>query len=277
MLATDKSFWIAAAQSVVLLAATTWLGLVAVLAFFQRDLLYMPPQQEITPAAAGLTGFTTRTLTAPDGTRVAVWSSPAPEGAPTLLFFHGNGGSHGVLAGKYKQLRDAGYGVFAPTYRGHPGSTGRPSEASNVADAVMTYDALVAGGTPPERIVLYGESLGSGIAIQLATRRPVGAIVLESPYSSITDIAAYQYWFVPVKLLLLDRYDSVAHASNVTAPVLILHGVQDDLIPIQLARRLYEAIPNLKRFVSYPSGGHVGLLGLGGLDEVHAFLRHVVK
>ncbi|MBX9924809.1 MAG: lysophospholipase [Hyphomicrobiaceae bacterium] len=266
----------ATARVCLIAIAAGWLAIVASLTFFQRDLLYFRPSEVVTPEAAGLRGITASHLTAPDGARIATWSAPAPEDAPTVLFFHGNGGSHGILAGKYQRLRDVGYGLFAMTYRGYPGSSGQPNEAANFADALMAYDALVASGVPPSRIVLYGESLGSGIAIQVAAQRPVAAVVLESPYASIADVAAAEYWYVPVRWLLLDRYDSLAHAPRVTAPVLILHGRRDDLIPVAHARRLFDALPGRKSFIEYPDGGHVGLMRLGGLAEIQSFIRTVM-
>ncbi len=258
--------------------------IVAGLTYFQRELLYYRPLETVTPEAVGLAEFKAAQLTAPDGARIATWSAPppkmapgmAPVSAPTVLFFHGNGGSLGILAGKYKRLHEAGYGIFAMTYRGYPGSSGSPSETANVADALMAYDALVASGVPPSKIVLYGESLGSGIAIQVAALRTVGAVVLESPYASIADVAAAKYWYAPVNWLLIDRYDSIAHAPRVTAPVLILHGRQDDLIPVAHARRLFNALPGRRSFIEYPDGGHVGLLGLGGLAEMKAFIKAVI-
>lgn len=269
--------WLLLPLSVTLMVAAAWLVAVIALTVFQRDLLYLAPREEKSPAAAGLPSVRALRLTAPDGATIAVWSSPAAAGVPTIMHFHGNGGSHAILAGEYRRLIAAGYGLFAPTYRGYPGATGQPSEAANVADAVMAYDALVATGVKPSDIVLYGESLGSGVAVQLAGQRQVAAVFLESPYPSIADIAAREYWFVPVDWLLADRYDSIRHAKRVTAPVLILHGSEDRLIPIAYARRLYDAFAGAasKRFVELP-GGHVMLSEHGGFEAMQAFLGDVI-
>lgn len=265
--------WLILAKRLAVIVAGCWLALFATLYLTQRFLLYVPPVGVVSPVDAGLAGVHEQLLPTADGAAaVAVWHAPAPQGRPTVLYFHGNGGSHGLLASKYQLLRQAGFGVYAMTYRGYPGSSGRPSEAANVADGILAYDTLRGLGVPADRIVLYGESLGTGVAIQVAGARPVAALVLESPYSSIADVAAAHYWYVPVRLALADPYDSVTHVQRVRAPILILHGAQDDVVPIAFARRLHAAVPGHKHMVEYPDAGHVGLLRQGGLAEMQAFV-----
>ena len=112
-----------------------------------------------------------------------------------------------------------GWGVYMMTYRGYGGGTGSPTETANVADARLAYGALVLEGVEPASIVLYGESLGSGIAVRLATERTVGGLVLDAPYTSIVDVAAQAYPFLPVRLLIADRYETTKYIAQVRAPL----------------------------------------------------------
>ena len=156
----------------------------------------------------GLAGVEERTIETPDGERVVAWYGRARPGRPTLLYFHGNGGSLAIRAPRIARFMDEGWGVYMMTYRGYGGSTGSPSEAANVADARLAYAALVKEGVPPRSIVVYGESLGSGIAVRIAAELPVGGVILDAPYTSIVDVAAQAYPFLPVRLFLIDRYET---------------------------------------------------------------------
>lgn len=249
-----------------------WFALIAALYLFQRKLLYLPSGGEVLPATVGLADVKVEKLDAPDGASIVVWSGAAKPGQPTILYFHGNGGGLQNRVMKFQAIRAEGWGLFAMSYRGYSGSTGSPTEIDNVADAVRAYDALRAKGTAATDIVLYGESLGSGVAVQLAAIRPVAAIVLESPYSSVADVAADRYWFLSVRWGLKDPYDSVEHVAHVNAPVLILAGARDTIVPVKFSRRLADAIPGAKRYVEYPTGWHVDAFQHGGLAEVKAWV-----
>jgi uncharacterized protein len=249
-----------------------WLAMIVVLYIAQRKLLYLPSGGEVTPAAAGLTDLEALRLTAPDGASNVVWAGVAKPGQPTILYFHGNGGGLQNRQRQFQMLRAEGWGLFAMSYRGYSGSTGSPTEVNNVADAIRAYDALRERGVAATDIVLYGESLGSGVAVQVAAARPVAAVVLESPYSSVADVAATRYWFLPVRLGIEDPYNSVEHTARVKAPILILAGATDTIVPAKFSRRLANAIPGVKRYVEYPDGWHVNLFDFGGLDEVKAWV-----
>jgi fermentation-respiration switch protein FrsA (DUF1100 family) len=138
----------------------------------------------------------------------------------------------------------------------HGGSSGQPTETGLITDAHAAY-AFAAARYPVSRIALWGESLGSGVAIALATEKPVGRIVLESPFTSIADVAAQIYWFLPVRWLIKDPFRSDLRVGKVTAPVLILHGERDGVVPIALGERLYALITSPKRFLRYSSGGQM--------------------
>ena len=150
----------------------------------------------------GLTGVEERVLKTPDGARVVAWYGKARPGQPTLLYFHGNAGSLADRAARIHRFMGEGWGVYMMTYRGYGGGTGSPSETANVADARLAYGALVQEGVDPASIILYGESLGTGVAVRLATERPAAGLILDAPYTSIVEIAAQAYSYLPVRYLL---------------------------------------------------------------------------
>jgi fermentation-respiration switch protein FrsA (DUF1100 family) len=257
---------------IVLTAAIAYAGLVLAAWLGQRRLMYFPDPSRISPAVAGLTGVEEHLLDVPDGTRLVTWQAAPRPGQPTLLYFHGNAGGLINRAGRFARYQGLGYGLMAMSYRGYSGSTGSPSERANIDDAILAYEALRQRGVAAENIVVYGESLGSGVAVALAAQRKVGAVVLDAPYTSIVDIAAGQYPFLPVRTLLTDRYESNALIGRVTAPVLILHGARDRIIPVAMGRDLYALAKDPKRLVIFPDGRHVDLDDHGAVQEVQKWV-----
>jgi fermentation-respiration switch protein FrsA (DUF1100 family) len=160
------------------------------------------------------------------------------------------------------------------TYRGYGGSTGSPSEAANVADARLAYHALVKEGVPPKSIIVYGESLGSGIAVRIAAELPVGGVILDAPYTSIVDVAAQAYPFLPVRLFLIDRYETARYIAGIKAPLLILHGEHDGVVPVAMGREVARLAPEPKRLVVFPNGSHSDLYinGNNAIDAVRAWI-----
>jgi pimeloyl-ACP methyl ester carboxylesterase len=232
-------------------------GLVAVAAYFgQRKLMYFPDRQRVQPSEAGLPDVEERVLKTPDGERVIAWYGKARPGQPTLLYFHGNGGSLAVRAERIRRFMNEGWGVYMMTYRGYGGSTGFPTEVNNVADARLAHGALVHEGVPPSSIILYGESLGTAVATRIAVERPSAGLILETPYTSIVDIAALRYPYLPARRFLLDRYQTVKYIKNVKVPVLILHGEHDQVVPVAMGREIARLANEPKRLVVFPEGRH---------------------
>src|SRR6516164_2444314 len=163
-----------------------------------------------------------------------------------------------------------GSGLVALSYRGYGGSSGAPTEAGLVNDALAAY-AFTRARYPAERIVLWGESLGTGVAVALAAQKPVGHLILQSPFTSAADVGAHTYWFVPVRLLMKDQFRSDLRIGEVTAPVLVLHGERDDIVPMALAERLYGLINAPKRFVRFAGVGHNDL-GAQAVEAAKQFL-----
>src|SRR6266852_9713082 len=230
-----------------ILAFVGYGGLVALLYVGQRALQYFPERFRTSPAAAGLPEAEEVVLDSADGERVIIWHI-APRGEkPVVLYFHGNGGSLAWRVERLRALTADGAGLVALSYRGYGGSSGRPTETALAEDAVTAYSFAVAR-YPAERIVLWGESLGSALAIALAAEKPVARLVLEAPFTSAADVGALHYWFVPVRIMMKDQFRSDLRVGKVTAPVLVVHGENDAVVPVTLGERLYGLIRAPKRF-----------------------------
>ena len=252
--------------------AISWIVIFAMVGIGQRKLMYMPLAGSEGPAQFGLSDVSAERLTTADGESLTLWSRQAAPGKPTILYFHGNAGWFNGRAVHFKAFAAEGWGLFATSYRSFSGSTGSPSETAIVADAILAYDRLIERGVAAQDIVVYGESLGTGVAVQLAAARPVAAVVLESPYSSTADVASDQYRYLPVSLAMLDRFESTVHVQKVVAPILIMAGTGDDVVPAKFARKLFATIPGPKRYVEYPEGGHVNLFAFGGFEEMRRWV-----
>jgi uncharacterized protein len=245
-------------------------GVVALLYVAQRSLQYFPERRRTVPRAIGLPEAEEAVLDTADGEQVIVWHVPPREEQPVFLYFHGNGGSLRWRDERFRALISDGSGLIALSYRGYGGSSGRPTEKGLLADAAAAY-AFAVARYPADRIALWGESLGSAVAIALAADKPVGRIVLEAPFTSAADVGARHYRFVPVRLFMKDQFRSDLRAGKVTAPVLVVHGENDFVVPTTLGKRLYDLIRAPKRFVSVAGAGHNDL-GARAVAEAKKFV-----
>ena len=254
-----------------------WLGavyaVICVAAYFgNRLFMYFPDPTRTTPAEAGLDGVKEIELAVADGVTLVAWHAPAKENEPTILYFHGNAANAANRAPKIETIRENGFGVFYLNNRGYGGSGGRPTEENNVADAIAAYDHLTGLGIAGGRIVAFGESLGSGQAVRLAAKRPVAAVVLEAPLTSTVDVARGIYFWLPLGLLITDTYNNERNIRSITAPVLVLHGEQDAVIPVEMGWRVYRAANEPKRIELFPEGAHSDLFDHGAWEKTRAFL-----
>lgn len=240
--------------------------------FLQRRLIYFPETARVPPALVGLPDVEELELKTPDGERVLVWYGKAQAGKPTLLYFHGNAGSFEFRQERVRRYMARGIGMFMMTYRGYGGSTGSPSEQANVADAKLAYDTLVGLGVAPEDIIVYGESLGSGVAVQVAAAKTVGGLILDAPYTSLVEAAGVHYPYLPARLLMTDRYDSMAYIGKVSVPLLVLHGERDEVVPLRLGQRLFEAANQPKTLRTFPGAGHSDHWNFGSYEAAYAWL-----
>jgi uncharacterized protein len=251
-------------------------GIVGGLFLFQRQLLYRPRKTRPALADLALLGVREVTLTTTDGLSLFSWYLPPAAGRPVIAYFHGNGGHIGYRAERLRRFAREGYGVLLAEYRGYAGNPGIPCEAGLYLDAEAALDFLAGEGVAPNRVVLWGESLGSGPAVYVAARREVAAIILEAPFTSVTAAAQRHYPFLPAAMLVRDRFDSLSRIGRIAAPLLVLHGERDMIVPIRHGRALLAAAPSPKEGWFAPEAGHETLAQFGALDAAVAFLERRV-
>jgi len=261
----------------------TWLKWIAILAFlayggmltlmyvFQRALLYFPDTAHTLPAQAGLDSAIEVTLHSDDGETLIAWYIPPHDRKKLVLYFQGNAGGLSLRADRFKWLTADGTGLLALRYRGYGGSTGAPTEDGLIRDSEAAY-AFASAQVPATRVVLFGESLGTAVALALAAERPSAGVILDAPFTSIEDVAAAAYWFAPVRWLMKDTWHSDRRVGSINAPLLVLHGEQDRLVPIRFSERLFALAKEPKRMLRFSQGGHVNLDGFGAPKAVQEFL-----
>ncbi|HKU06747.1 MAG TPA: alpha/beta hydrolase [Bradyrhizobium sp.] len=256
-----------------IVVAAGYIGGLAAMFFLQRSMLFpIPSTERIAPSAAGFPQVEEHLLSTADGEKIIVWHMPAKSGRPVILYFHGNGD---YLAGFFARFRDLvadGIGIVAPAYRGYAGSSGAPSEQGLLRDAAAAYQ-FTSVRYSPDRIVAWGFSLGTGVAVALAAEQPVGKLILEAPFSSTADIAASLFWYMPVRLLMRDPFPSDERIARVRVPLLIMHGTDDHVIPIRFGERLFSLANEPKRFVKFPGGGHENLGNFGAIETARQFIN----
>lgn len=240
----------------------------------QRSLLYPASDRRSSASEAGLVGVQDMVLPTPDGERLVAWWKPPQPGKTVLLYFHGNGGSLWSRRFRAQALTASGRGLLMVSYRGYSGSTGTPTEAGLHTDARAAYD-WAAQSYEATRLVAYGESLGTGVAVRLAGERPLAGLILDAPYTSTADVASLIYWYVPVSWLMLDQFRSIDVIPTVKAPLLVLHGTEDRVIPFAFGERLFAAAPGPKQFVRIEGGSHTRNLEGAGLAAVDSFLTAI--
>jgi pimeloyl-ACP methyl ester carboxylesterase len=259
---------------VVIIGATAlclYVGLAAVLYFAQRSLMYFPDTAHTTPEQAGFAKAAEITLTTADGVHPHIWHVAPRGNEPVILYFHGNGGALRYRVERFQTLTADGIGLVAVEYRGYGGSDGTPTEAGLIADAEAAY-AYAVERYPVEQIVVWGESLGSGVAVALAAEKPVGRVILEAPFTSASAVGAQRYWFLPVGFLMKDQFRSDERIGKVKAPLLILHGMKDQTVPYAMGERLFDRANQPKHIVRFIDGGHEDLDANGALHAVGRFL-----
>ncbi len=249
-------------------------GLLALMYVFQRALLYFPDSARTPPAQAGLPQAQEVTLTSSDGETLLAWFVPPRGDKPLVIYFQGNAEGLGPRAGRFRWLIADGTGLLALAYRGYGGSSGRPNEAGLMRDANAAY-GFARAHYPAKRIVLFGESLGTAVAVALAAGHEVAGVILDAPFTSAADVGAAAYPFAPVRWLMKDQYHSDERIGRVSAPLLVLHGEQDRIVPVRFAERLFALAREPKRFVRFAQGGHVDLDDHGAIDAVKKFLAEL--
>lgn len=263
-------WWLRAVGLALCVVFALYALIVAVVFFQQREFLYPIVAGAAVPEAGG-PRIQVVHIDTPDRERLTGWYLPPQHGRPTLLFFNGQGGGLSFQTGRWQRIADEGVGFLAIGYRGHDGSTGKPSEAGLRIDARAAYDWL-AQRTPPDDIVIHGFSLGTGVAVRLATERPARALVLEAPYTSTADLAAKSFPWLPVRWLMLDQYRSRDIIDQVSMPILIVHGDGDVVIPFSQGKTLFDLARSPRRLVRVTGSNHSTLPRDGLYDHIWRFL-----
>jgi fermentation-respiration switch protein FrsA (DUF1100 family) len=248
---------------------------IGALAVMQKHLMYFPDNVRFVPSEWALKELEPIDVTTEDGLKITSWYRPAqgPEKL-TIVFFQGNAGHLGYRNYKVRPWLDAGYGVLMVGYRGF-GNPGSPSEEGLYMDAQAAIDAIRKQGVPESGIVFYGESMGTGVATQMATEYAAAALILESPYTSIPDVGADRYPMVPVRWLIRDKYDSIGKIKDVHMPLLLLHGEADQVVPVKFGKELFAAANEPKQAVYIPDAGHNNVYNLKVQQIVLNFIAHL--
>jgi hypothetical protein len=171
---------------------------------------------------------------------------------------------------------DRGWGVYMMAYRGYSGSGGVPSEESNVADAKLAWRDLVGRGVQADSVILYGESLGTGVATRVALETPARGLVLDSPFTSIVDIGESRYPMLPVRWLLAHRYETIRVIGDLGLPLLVVHGEADGVVPVEMGRKVFAAAVRSrepKRLVTLPGAGHANHMRFGSFEAIASFVE----
>lgn len=251
--------------------AVIYAGIVGYMYVNQQSLLFKPAGELPAPNTVGLADVDTVSLTMSDGTELTAWSAPpASEGAPTVLFFHGQTGNLGDRADRMREILNSGFGLLAPSYRGYPGSEGEPSEVALISDGIQIYDQLDGEGAD---IVLHGQSLGTAVAAAVAEQRPnAELLVLEAPFTATVDVAAERYPWLPVHALMRDQFATRDLIKDITVPTLIFHGTEDETVPLHHSEALAAMAGDTAEIHVIPDGTHNDLWSHGLWDQVQQSL-----
>ena len=250
-----------------------WLIACVALMVFARTLIYPFQRGIFASETVGIPRAKAVTFAAEDGTDLTVWLVPPRPGRPVILYFMGNGGSLPSDGPRLSEFVHRGFGVAALNYRGAGGAPGRPSQQALTSDAIQFYDSLDAligqRIAAPDRVI-YGSSLGAALSVQLAARREAAALILETPFNRLCEVAAHHFPIFPACLLLpYERWASAELIGQITAPVLILHGDADATIPLSQGQALFSAANEPKRLIVYRGGNHNDLRLYGaGIDTI---------
>jgi fermentation-respiration switch protein FrsA (DUF1100 family) len=257
-----------------------WLliGYVALFCFmymFQRNFTFQPGGPN--PFTRDHGAFTPLVYQTPMGLNIRGLYMPARQGKPTIVYFQGNAGNIGDRLYKTKSFLEKGYGFALVGYRGYSGNPGMPSEQNFYEDARSALKKLNEKGVRYEDMVLYGESIGTGVATQIATELPQAkALILEAPFTSTTDIAKRFYWFLPIDRMLKDKFENDRKIAGIKMPILIIHGDKDRTVPMRYGEKLFSYVTSEdKLFMKLPGAGHADVYSYKAAETIHAFLDNI--
>jgi len=268
-------------RDTIVLTLLTIAALLIVLWAAQRRLMYFPVSRVPPLAALGLSDVRAVTFDTADGLRLNGWLFTLERAEPrgTVLVFNGNAGNRAYRVPLATALVRRGFRVLLFDYRGFGDNPGSPSERGLAHDARAAREYLVGrrdvDATP---LIYFGESLGTAVAVELAVEHPPAALILRSPFTSMADVGQYHYWWLPVRLLIRDRFETLQRIGRVKSPLLVIAGERDSIVPIDQSRRVYDSAVNVpKQFLSIPNADHNDDALLDGARMIEEIARFVVR
>ncbi|MCR9214902.1 MAG: lysophospholipase [Proteobacteria bacterium] len=240
--------------------------------FLQGKLIFPAPNFTVPAGPEGR--FSQTVIETPDGERLRAWYAAPAAGQPSLMLFHGNADAAYFQVPRGEALAEAGFGVLLVEYRGYGDSTGEPTELGLITDGLASYDYL--RGQTEGPIGILAHSIGTAVAIPVAAKRPIFALMLEAPMTSILDVARYRMGWLPLKMLMKYPFHSDQVIGQVTAPILIVHGTKDRVIPFELGKRLAALAPAGTEFIPIEGAGHNDLLRFGSNGLALDFFRQIL-
>ena len=254
----------------------TYLLIVIIIFCFQRSLLYFPSKEKVDQSYYTNTGLKEVKIETSDGLLLnSLFVRPSSKNQKTILVFHGNAGHVGHRVNKFKSFIDKGFGLLLLEYRGFSKNQGKPSEKGFYEDGLAALNFLSKQKISSMETIIYGESLGCGVAVKLSTENNFYATILEAPYTSISDVAQKHYWYLPAKWLVLDRFDALGIIKKIRSPLLIIHGSKDNVISINFGKKLFNAAPEPKKSLFIKDAGHNNLFEFNIYKSIFSFLENI--
>lgn len=260
-----------------LAAVTLYCAMLAWLYFNQRSLLFFPEKDIKDISHYQLGDAEDLRIVSRDGTNLQLWHKEPTSGKPMTIYLHGNSFTLGQHAPQFRQIMALGYGFIAPAYPGFSRSAGTPSKEAILAAAKSAVDFAQSKGYRSEDIILIGESLGSGVATHIASEHQFGGVFLITPYTSIADRAQEIYWYIPAQYLVTDNFSSLDKIHLINAPLLMVHGTNDTVIPHAHSHKLVELAHEPKKLVIYEGKGHNNLDYEMVYKEMDDFFSHLLS
>ena len=250
-----------------------YLFVILIMFFFQRSLLYLPTKEKLDPISYSYTGLKkVNLITSDDLVLSSLFKGPSDKKQNTLVVFHGNAGHIGHRIDKFRPYLEEGYGLLLVEYRGYGENSGKPTEDGFYKDGRAALEFLSKQKISKHQTILYGESLGCGIAVKLSTEDKYHSTILEAPYTSIADVASHHYWYLPAKWLVLDRFEIIDIINKVKSPLLIIHGNKDNVININLAKKVFNSAPEPKEALFISNADHNNLYEFDIFEKIKNFI-----
>ena len=263
---------------IILVTVTLYVISLLYLWIFQRHIIYRPDRVRPDPKLYSDYHISEISIkTSDELDLLGWWVKPIDANSPIIVYFHGNSGSLGYRLEKVIPYLNKGYGVLLLAWRGYSGNPGVPEEEGLYKDGSAALKWTQEQNIPLNRIILYGESLGTAVAVHIATKYRALCLILETPFSSLVATAQEKYWMFPAYWLVRDRFNSDKKISGVNMPILIGHGEHDEVVPFKLSKQLFNLAKKPKKLIVYPEAGHTNLESFGWSQEVIKFIEKTLK